>query len=134
MFLFYPYFNENWISKWLPEFKMLDYKVSMRNEFIFILKLIRSRFHFLFLKFINNKVSYENQRNFSQDNASIKKGSPARIFTNVSIERVELPANQGYVHCDECQKYTYKENKHCFECGKCTSKVTHSQIIYTVMP
>jgi hypothetical protein len=28
VFLFYPYFMESWIEKWLPEFKMLDYKVD----------------------------------------------------------------------------------------------------------
>jgi hypothetical protein len=93
LFLFYPYFNEVWINRWLPEFKMLDYKVS-----------------------------YENHKNFSQVNASIKKGSPARIFTNVDLERIELPEKQGYVHCDVCSKWTFKENKHCFKCETCPSK------------
>lgn len=37
IFLFYPYFMENWIKKSLPELKMLDYKVIR----ILILKILK---------------------------------------------------------------------------------------------
>ena len=92
VFLIYPYFMENWIKNWLCDFKMLDYKVS-----------------------------YRNQKKFSS-NETIKKGSPARIFTNVSINKIQLPSEQGYYFCDICLKYTFEENKHCIKCNLCPSK------------
>ncbi|CAF0889323.1 unnamed protein product [Brachionus calyciflorus] len=92
VFLVYPYFIENWIKKWLPDYNMLDYKVS-----------------------------YMNQKNFSQK-SNLKKGSPARFFTNISLDKIELPKNEGYYFCDACKKYTYEENIHCSQCNVCPSK------------
>lgn len=91
--LFYPYFTENWVKKWLSNFQMIDFKVS-----------------------------YENHRKLSKT-TSIKKGSTARIFTDISPSKVELPTEDGYVYCNVCKKYTFKENKHCKKCKSCTSKV-----------
>lgn len=31
IFLIYPYFIQKWIEKWLPDFQMLDYKVSLKQ-------------------------------------------------------------------------------------------------------
>ncbi len=69
------------------------------------------------------QVSYENQKKFSTKSTPHKKGSTARIFTNLSLEKVELPAREGYYYCDICKKYTFKENKHCQICNACASKV-----------
>lgn len=96
VFLVYPYFIESWIKKWLPEFNMLDYKVS-----------------------------YSNQKKFAQTSDSLKKGSPARFFTNVPLKEIELPVDQGYKYCSACQKHVFKENAHCDKCNHCTSKVRH---------
>jgi hypothetical protein len=60
----------------------------------------------------------------------LKKGSPARIFTNVALKEVELPAEEGYSLCETCSKYVAKENLHCAFCDKCPSKVLY--FIYTV--
>lgn len=92
IFLIYPYYMENWITNWLCDFKMLDYKVS-----------------------------YRNQKKFSL-NETVKKGSPARIFTNISLDKIQLPAENGYYFCNICSKYTFKENKHCDKCNLCPSK------------
>ena len=112
--LFYPYFIESWIKKWQSELKMIDYKVTFYQpdwkNFLFY--LIR----------IKIKVSYRNQKKFSQ-NSTQKKGSTARLFTNLDSSLVELPADEGYYLCTACKKYTYKENKHCKKCKACTSKV-----------
>lgn len=67
-------------------------------------------------------MSYENQKKFSQD-SKLKKGSPARIFTNISLDKIELPKELGYTFCDVCKKYTFEENIHCYECNTCPSKV-----------
>lgn len=90
--LFYPYFTEMWVNKWLPEFKMIDYKVS-----------------------------YENHRKLSK-NTTQKKGSTARIFTDIMANNFVLPAEEGYTYCGACKKYTFKENQHCKKCKACTSK------------
>ena len=94
--LVYPYFMETWIQKWLPELKMIDFKVT-----------------------------YCNQRNFSEKTSN--KGSSARIFTNISeINQVEIPRMdelKDYYYCELCEKYTFIQNKHCFKCSKCTSRV-----------
>ncbi len=91
--LIYPYFTEIWIKKWLSNFHMIDYKVL-----------------------------YENHKKFGKSSTA-KKGSTARIFTDIEAKRIKLPLNEGYYYCSICAKYTYKENKHCEKCKLCTSKV-----------
>ena len=55
----------------------------------------------------------------------MKKGSPARIFTNVApVNQIELPLSEGYKYCKTCEKFTFDENFHCPECDICPSKVT----------
>jgi hypothetical protein len=96
--LFYPYFTENWICKWLPTLKMIDFKVSYNNH----------------KKYCNSK-----------SNDDQKKGSPARIFTNIEPNKIDLKSvdERSYYFCADCQKYTFTINKHCFKCKKCPSKV-----------
>lgn len=45
------------------------------------------------------------------------------MFTNIDPSLIELPASHGYIYCKLCKKFTFKENKHCSICNKCTSKV-----------
>ena len=68
-------------------------------------------------------MSYANQEKFSSEK-NFKKGSPARIYTNVSPKQIKLPEEQGYFYCSSCEKFTYAENVHCDKCNSCTSKVT----------
>ncbi len=63
-----------------------------------------------------------NQKKFAQ-NSTQKKGSTARIFSNIEPYKFELPDDEGYYYCGACKKFTYKENKHCKKCKACTSKV-----------
>lgn len=60
-------------------------------------------------------------KKFSQ-NSNLKKGSPARIFTNLPLDKIELPASEGYKFCDKCNKFTFEENLHCDKCSTCPSK------------
>lgn len=53
----------------------------------------------------------------------MKKGSPARIFTNVPLKDIELAKSQGYKYCETCEKFTFEENVHCIKCNLCPSKV-----------
>jgi hypothetical protein len=85
---------EKWIKKWQPDLCMLDYRVS-----------------------------YENQKKFSQ-HKTVKKGSAARIFTNLAGGgAIPLPSDQGYKYCSKCDRYSYLENLHCDVCNSCPSKV-----------
>ena len=80
-----------------------------------------------FLIFCCCEVSYENQKKLGKDSTQ-KKGSIARIFTDLSPKDLELPKDEGYYYCDDCKKFTYKENKHCKKCKKCPSKVNNKII------
>ena len=44
-----------------------------------------------------------------------------RIFTDVSLAELELTGPE-YRHCAECRHWVHVSNKHCQECGVCTSK------------
>ncbi|XP_049778984.1 rRNA N6-adenosine-methyltransferase ZCCHC4 [Schistocerca cancellata] len=88
-----PYFMEPYILDACPKLRMLDYKVY-----------------------------YENHPLFSQGSKIMKKGSPVRIFTDIPLEKCELPAEEGYRFCPVCRQWSSQENKHCTYCNKCTSK------------
>ncbi|XP_071947100.1 rRNA N(6)-adenosine-methyltransferase ZCCHC4-like [Antedon mediterranea] len=95
VFWIFPYFFEPRILQSWPTFTMLDYKVDYEN-------------HDFFKSGPNSK--------------SKKKGSPVRIFTNISSNLIPLPAEEGYSFCSICNRYVSKENKHCNLCNSCTSK------------
>lgn len=71
------------------------------------------------LRMLDYKVDYKNHALYKN---SKRRGSPVRLFTNVSAENIKLPASEGYRFCKECRRYVAKENKHCTECNSCTSK------------
>ncbi|XP_037954055.1 rRNA N6-adenosine-methyltransferase ZCCHC4-like [Teleopsis dalmanni] len=69
------------------------------------------------------KVNYTNHSTYTDGLNKIRKqGSPARIFTNVSLERLILPVEEEYKYCASCRRYTALENRHCQQCGICPSK------------
>lgn len=74
------------------------------------------------LNMTDYKVSYNNHPLFITDSKDTKLSSPIRLFTNVSLNLVELPKAYGYRFCKICQKWVAKENKHCKKCQECTSK------------
>lgn len=74
------------------------------------------------LKMSDYKVDYDNHPLFVSCEQSKKQGSPVRIFTNVPLKLLELPASDGYKYCRYCEKWTSKENEHCKKCKDCTSK------------
>lgn len=57
------------------------------------------------------------------DNSSGSKGSIVRIFTNFSPSKFILPVSEGYKYCKICNRWVYNENRHCYKCCACTSKV-----------
>ncbi|XP_021377170.1 zinc finger CCHC domain-containing protein 4-like isoform X2 [Mizuhopecten yessoensis] len=69
---------------------------------------------------LDYKVDYDNHMLFRGDMK--KQGSPVRIFTNLSPERVILPASDGYWFCKVCSRFSAKENLHCDVCDLCPSK------------
>ncbi|XP_076345837.1 rRNA N(6)-adenosine-methyltransferase ZCCHC4 isoform X1 [Tachypleus tridentatus] len=92
-FWFFPYFNEARIQQCLPSLNMLDYKVN-----------------------------YDNHRLFNGSVKGRKQGSPVRIFTNIKLEKIKLPEEDGYRFCPLCKKYVAPENEHCNICNTCPSK------------
>ncbi|XP_044758555.1 rRNA N6-adenosine-methyltransferase ZCCHC4 [Coccinella septempunctata] len=93
MFWIFPYFMEPYILNWMEDFSMLDYKVD-----------------------------YENHPLFQKGKGARKFGSPVRIFTNLEPSSITLPVEEGYKYCSICEKWVSEENKHCDDCGACTSK------------
>ncbi|XP_055373028.1 rRNA N6-adenosine-methyltransferase ZCCHC4, partial [Condylostylus longicornis] len=89
----FPYYMEHYIKKEMPEMEMLDYKIN-----------------------------YSNHEAYSDGINSRKYGSPVRLFTNIPLHLIELPATEGYKMCNICQKWTAVENIHCKICNKCPSK------------
>ncbi|XP_017775093.1 PREDICTED: zinc finger CCHC domain-containing protein 4, partial [Nicrophorus vespilloides] len=89
----YPYFMEPMILGSFPDFHMCDFKVD-----------------------------YDNHTLFTVGPKGRKKGSPVRIFTNLKPEAINLSGEDGYKHCETCKRWVSAENRHCAECGACTSK------------
>ena len=89
----FPYFLEKHIAREFPDFTMLDYKVE-----------------------------YDNHRKFKDAGKGETRGSPVRIFTNVTPSSVPHPADEGYRFCQECDRFSARENVHCLSCGLCPSK------------
>jgi len=69
---------------------------------------------------LDYKVDYDNHNLYK--NEKKQKGSPVRIFTNIPPEKFVLPKDQGYWFCNDCKRYSSKENVHCDACRSCTSK------------
>lgn len=85
----------------------------------YLLKVIINILKILFIDskvFINIIVSVPKGRKF---------GSPVRIFTNIPLNKLILPSNEGYRYCDICEYWVSEENQHCPQCNKCTSKVKY---------
>jgi hypothetical protein len=77
------------------------------------------------------RVTYSGHVQFgAQDNTDTqttpgarKLGSPVRLFTDIPLTVLHLPASEGYRLCEQCRVWVAAENRHCDECGTCTSKV-----------
>ena len=52
---------------------------------------------------ISAQVEYVNHRAFKSGGGAGKKGSPVRIFTNIPLSELVLPASEGYKLCSKCQ-------------------------------
>lgn len=78
----------------------------------------------LSLKMSDYKVCYDNHKQFGggEGTGGRKQGSPVRIFTNVDLKSLMLPASEGYKFCSQCSIWVSQENKHCDSCRGCTSK------------
>jgi len=92
-FLIFPYFMEPRVLECFQGSYMLDYKVDYDNH-----------------------VTYQSGR------TGRKYGSPARIFTNITTQKVALPEDEGYRLCKPCDRYVARENVHCEKCAICPSK------------
>ena len=93
--LFFPYFNEHWITRaFKQQLKITDFIVTYLNHGKF-----RSK-------------------------SDKPECSPVRIFTNISqIEFNFIDSNQKlYRWCNVCRRVVFKTNKHCNVCCACTAR------------
>ena len=72
------------------------------------------------LRMSDYQVNYVNHESFREGGR--KQGSPVRMFTNIPLERICLPKNEGYKFCDSCAVWVSRDNLHCNMCGFCTGK------------
>ncbi|PIO26208.1 hypothetical protein AB205_0133970 [Aquarana catesbeiana] len=70
---------------------------------------------------LDYQVDYDNHTVYKHGKTG-RKQSPVRIFTNLSPEKIVLPASEGYRFCSLCPRYVSSENKHCKTCNTCPSK------------
>lgn len=74
------------------------------------------------LQMTDYKVEYDNHPLFVSKTNNEKQGSQVRIFTNVPLDMIKLPEEDGYKYCKRCNRWVAPENKHCKLCHSCTSK------------
>lgn len=78
------------------------------------------------LKMSDYKVDYDNHPLFVPPSeargGARRRGTPVRIFTNIPLRLLELPASDGYRFCERCERWVAGENRHCERCDACTSK------------
>lgn len=91
----FPYFMETYVHQVMPEMRMLAYRVNYTNH---------RTYHAL------------------ADKGGRKQGSPIRIFTNIPLDQIPLPRDEGYAKCTPCQRWTTTDAKHCVQCADCPSK------------
>lgn len=89
----FPYYMENYVQTSMPSMEMLDYKIN-----------------------------YTNHTTYHAGEKGRKQGSPVRIYTNIPLHLIELPASEGYRFCVHCKRWVANENLHCSTCRKCPSK------------
>lgn len=94
IFWIYPYYMANYIRLDMPELQMSDYKLNYTNH----------------SRYTNVGVACRSY------------GSPVRLFTNVPLGLLQLPAEEGYMYCTKCKRYTAEENAHCERCSDCSSQ------------
>lgn len=89
----FPYFMDHYIQKEMPEMEMAAYHVNYTNH-----------------------KTYHNGQN------GRKQGSPIRLFTNIPLECIPLPAAEGYSLCKPCRRWVHEAERHCTVCAKCPSR------------
>lgn len=69
------------------------------------------------------KLNYTNHNRYTNVGPNCRSyGSPVRVFTNVPLELLQLPLEEGYKYCTKCNRFTAVENVHCDRCRDCSSQ------------
>lgn len=92
-FWIFPYYMENYVRAEMPQMEMMDYKIN-----------------------------YTNHDTYHDGHKGRKQGSPVRIFANIPLNLVKLPASEGYRYCSKCKRSVDSTNVHCNICQRCPSK------------
>lgn len=118
MILFFPYFNEHWITRAFYE------EVLITDQIV----------HYINHNKLGKRASKPPVAAKSRNNQVVCKeintSSPVRIFTNLSRSTIDLSIlNEGqkgddpfYRWCDVCSRYVFRLNKHCFDCNECSAR------------
>lgn len=121
--LFFPYFNEHWISK------------AFNGEVLLTDQIVQYANH--------HKFSWKRGMPAKQEQPEaaaattkhwINASSPVRVFTNLNRAQIDLsllndtddPPEGGaepfYRWCDLCNRYVFRLNQHCPSCDECTAR------------
>jgi len=111
VFVALPYFLEEKASESMPWLHITDFEIGYTNH---------RRF-----------------RNPAEKGSKLRyRGSAARLFTNTNLTELPMPDNKEggggrgggggggarYKHCKLCRRFVLSSNRHCMECGFCSSK------------
>ncbi|CAF1109089.1 unnamed protein product [Adineta steineri] len=72
------------------------------------------------LKMLDYKIEYTSTSSLNLCRG--KKGSPVRMFTDISPSKCPPLDELNYKYCFECDRYTLLTNQHCLQCQTCPSK------------
>lgn len=95
----------------------INYNIILFNPY-FLEKWVLDAFPNL--KMLDYKIEYTSKSSLNLCRG--KKGSPVRIFTDISPSKFPPLDDENYKYCFECDRYTLLTNQHCFYCQSCTSK------------
>lgn len=122
MILFFPYFNEHWITRAFYE------EVLITDQIV----------HYINHNKLGKRASKpsvggnaaKSKKNQPPVSHEINTNSPVRIFTNLSRSTIDLSSlnedQKGdepfYRWCDICSRFVFRLNKHCFDCNECSAR------------
>ncbi|KAJ6219208.1 hypothetical protein RDWZM_005020 [Blomia tropicalis] len=114
MLLFFPYFNEHWITRSFNGVKITDFIVNYLN-------------HNKFKRKSANESTTATTLNYRKISSSI-----VRMFTNLDRSKIDLSklnsimqtenGDPFYRWCERCARYVFHSNQHCIECNQCPAR------------
>lgn len=125
IFLILPYFMDNYVTLYMPEMTMSDYKVNYTNHISYnhAGRRLGSAAR-LFSNVLPSLIRLPCAENYRQCRKCDRWVAPENKHCN----RCQIcPSKNGaeYKHCTACAMCVKPSYKHCYECGRCTQLENH---------